>query len=270
MAAHFFLHRTGSRRSSRRIGVWLIALTTAFCWACDRGVGGEGPEAAAASGHSVLLITIDTLRADFVHAYGFGRENTPALDALAARGVLFERAIAAASLTAPAHASIMTSRYAREHSIGTLNGETRLEGLPTLAEHFRDHGYATAAFVSNVVLRRRIGLDAGFDVYDQEMQAGELNRRAYVERKAEGTVGAAIRWLDGLAAADATPYFLWVHVQDPHGPYVPPEPFRGRLGDVPIPYTKPLPVLEHFAGRAGNPSNQALEREGDPADYVGR
>jgi arylsulfatase A-like enzyme len=140
----------------------------------------------------VLLITIDTLRADYVHAYGFAEQNTPAIDALADRGVLFENAIAAATLTAPAHASIMTSRYVHEHSIGSRNGDTRLEGLPTLAERFADAGYETAAFVSNVVLRRRIGLDRGFGVYDDELPSSEGNREFYFERLAEATATRAL------------------------------------------------------------------------------
>ena len=162
----------------------------------------------------ILLITIDTLRADWIHAYGFEGETTPRIDALAERGVLFEKAIAAASLTAPAHASIMTSRYAREHSIGTLNGETRLVGGETLAERFQSEGYETAAFVSNVVLRRRSGLDRGFQTYDDELVDSEINRAAYFERVAALTAERAMNWL--ASREPGQPVFVWLHLQDPH------------------------------------------------------
>jgi len=241
--------------SARAFLVWLL-----FILASAIGCGEAEPQ------RDVLLVTVDTLRADFVGSYGFAHPTTPRIDGLAAEGVLFESAIAAASLTAPAHASIMTSRYAREHSLGTLNGETTLEGLPTLADHFAGAGYATAAFVSNVVLRRRSGLDRGFEGYEDQFGRGELNRRAMAERPAEVTVGLAIEWLEGRGDR---PFFLWVHVQDPHGPYDPPAPFRGRIGDVPLRVKRPLAALDRFSGRAGIPSYQVLGELRDPAAYAG-
>ena len=216
---------------------------------------------------NVLLVSVDTLRADFVHAYGFEQPDTPNMDALAARGALFEEAFAAATLTAPAHASIMTSRWARHHSIGTRNGETRLEGAVTLAEAFRKAGYATAAFVSNVVLRRRSGLDRGFDVYDDDLTQGEANRLAFFERSAERTVRGALAWLDDSPDA---PLFLWVHLQDPHGPYTPPDAYRGRLAEVPLRAKRPLGPLSGNTGRAGIPAYQVLEGVRKTAVYAQR
>lgn len=249
--------RRGSRRSVACLALLapLLAIALAGC----------APRQSARP--DVLLVTIDTLRADWVHAYGFGAETTPRIDALAARGVVFLNAIAAASLTAPAHASIMTSRYAREHSIGTLNGETRLEGIETLAERFRAAGYDTAAFVSNVVLRRRSGLDRGFDVYDDDLVEGEQNRKAYFERIAEDTAERALAW---LAMRGDAPVFLWLHVQDPHGPYTPPNDYVGRIGDVPLRMTRPLEVLGANVGQAGIPAYQALGSERAPSVYAGR
>ncbi len=216
---------------------------------------------------NVLLITVDTLRADFVHAYGFEPANTPSLDALAERGALFENAIAAATVTAPAHASIMTARYAREHSVGTRNGDTRLEGMVTLAELFENAGYDTAAFVSNVVLRRRLGLDRGFQTYDDDLVRGESNRQSHFERIAESTALRAIDWLEKRAGRG---FFLWVHLQDPHGPYAPPQSFAGKVGDVALRSERPLPVLETSVGRAGIPDYQALADLRTPAAYAGR
>jgi len=183
---HAHAHARVRGKATTRSGRAFILF--AFAWVVVLGCRPSAP----LERPNILLITVDTLRADYVHEYGFASENTPNIDALAARGVVFENAIAAATLTAPAHASIMTSRYARQHSVGTLNGETRLEGLATLAEQFQRAGHDTAAFVSNVVLRRRAGLDRGFDVYDDELESGERNRRAVAERAAEDTVGRAV------------------------------------------------------------------------------
>ncbi len=203
----------------------------------------------------VLLITIDTLRADFVHSYGFSREITPNMDALAARGVLFETAIAASTATVPAHASIMTSRYVREHSVGSENGATRLTGVTTLAESLRSAGYDTAAFVSNVVLKTRTGLDQGFDVYDDLLPSSEANRGEYFERTADDTAGRALAW---LAQPRDRPFFLWVHLQDPHGPYTPPGAWADAVDEVPLRTDRVLSVLPVNRGRGGIPSYQAL------------
>jgi arylsulfatase A-like enzyme len=235
--------------------------------ACDLGGDRDAGRDPSAPRPDVLLITIDTLRVDYLHAYGFGYENSPSLDALAARGVLFENAIAAATLTAPAHASIMTSRYVREHSIGTRNGDTRLEGLPTLAEMFRNGGYDTAAYVSNVVLRRRIGLDRGFDTYDDELPRSEENRPAYFERIAEQTASETMRWIS--ERTDERPLFLWLHLQDPHGPYRPPREWLGRIGPIPLRMQRDLRVLRENSGRAGIPAYQSLDEIRDPSRYAG-
>ena len=141
----------------------LLALTAATGVACSPG------RSARSQGPDLLLITIDTLRADHLGSYGFEVDASPRIDALAESGVVFERALAAASTTAPSHASIMTSRYTREHTIGFRNGSTRLEDRVTLAEVLRAGGYRTGAFVGNLLLKRRIGLDRGFDHYDDTL-----------------------------------------------------------------------------------------------------
>jgi arylsulfatase A-like enzyme len=215
----------------------------------------------------VLLITVDTLRPDFLSAYGFAQTSSPRVDALAAESVVFDNALAAASLTAPAHASIMTSHFVRQHSIGPRNGETKLEGGVTLAEQFKAAGYETAAFVSNVVLRRRIGLDRGFDVYDDELPTPELNRRAYFERTADATAERALEW---IAEDHDGPIFVWLHIQDPHGPYTPPDGYRDRLEEVELRVKQPLHVLDQNSGRAGIPAYQALPGLDRPGEYAAR
>jgi arylsulfatase len=214
----------------------------------------------------VLLITIDTLRADHLHGYGFELETSPNLDALARQGVLFERAIAAASATNPAHASIMTSLYPREHSVGHSNGKTRLERDTTLAEVFQGAGYRTAAFVGNLVLERRTGFDRGFDLYDDEFDKRERNRLSF-ERIAENTTRRALAW---LAEAGDEPYFLWVHYQDPHGPYTPPAEHVGRFRIEPSPDEAPLPPARSLRDKGGIPEYQRLEGLTRLSEYRGR
>jgi arylsulfatase len=196
--------------------------------------GSEGPEP------NVLMITIDTLRADRLGAYGFRLATSPAIDRLAAQGVVFERAISGASFTSGSHASIMASRYTREHTIGYDNGGTRLEGITTLAEIFNDEGYQTAAFVGNILLDRISGLDRGFETYDDELPGVEVNRKLAFERIAEQTTDRALLWLKNR---DSRPFFLWVHYQDPHGPYTPPPEYKGRFKPEFKSDESPLPVL---------------------------
>ena len=209
-------------------------------------------------GPDVLLVTVDTLRADHVGAYGFELDATPSLDSLARRGVVFERAIAASSFTTPSHASILTSLGVREHSIGFETGGTRLDKEFTLAMAFRKAGYATAAFVGNAMLKRRVGLDRGFDLYDDETPQSERNRPFSFERIAGDTTDRALDWL----RSQREPWFLWVHYQDPHGPYTPPAPFeRDRKLQLESPVGEPTLSVnqdELTNGKGGIPSYQSL------------
>ena len=246
--------------AARRSGRALVVLLAAGL-ACSQEM------ASSPSSPDVLLITVDTLRADRLGVYGFALGASPNIDRLAAGGVVFERAVAAASSTAPSHASIMTSRYTRGHSVGHENGRTQLEGLVTLAELFREAGYHTAAFVGNVVLRRRTGFDRGFEVYDDDLPTPEPGRPEIFERLAEQTTERALAW---LASARDAPVLLWVHYQDPHGPYTPPGRFRGSLPLVARTGEEPLPVLEELIGRDGIPSYQALPGLRLPSVYASR
>jgi arylsulfatase len=204
---------------------------------------------------NVLLITIDTLRADHLGTYGFRFDVSPEIDALAEQSVVFERAIAASGKTAPSHAAIMTSGYTREHSIGHGNGTSTLSDRVTLAEIFHEAGYATAAFVSNILLTRRVGFDRGFEVFDDELSAPEPNRPEVVERLAPDTTARAIEWLN---ARNERPFFLWVHYQDPHGPYTPPAEAADRF-DIPgAPDEAELPVRAGNNASGGIPPYQAL------------
>ncbi len=214
----------------------------------------------------VLLITVDTLRADHLSSYGFELATSPNIDALAAHSALFERAVAASSSTAPSHASILTSLYPRQHSIGYRNGDTRLEGAVTLAELLRARGYATAAFVGNAVLRRRIGLDRGFDTYDDELPEPEASRPLVFERRARQTTERALAWL----ARAEEPFFLWVHYQDPHGPYDPPDGYADTFAPERDPDEPPLPRLESSLATGGIPAYQALPGLTRASEYRAR
>ena len=181
---------------------------------------------------NVLLITVDTLRADHLGCYGLAGAGSPVLDDLAARGVRFATAIAHAPMTAPSHASILTSLTPPRHGVRD-NGRFALpQSVPTLAESFQKGGYRTAAFVSGFPLDRRFGLARGFDLYDDRLPHGNDPRRApYVERTADGTTRVALEWLRRAPQ----PWFAWVHYFDPHAPYEPPPEiearFRGRPYD---------------------------------------
>jgi arylsulfatase len=216
---------------------------------------------------NVLLITVDTLRADYLGSYGFAFDTSPSIDALAAEGVVFEKAIAAAGKTTPAHASIMTSRYTREHSIGHGNGDSALSTEVTLAEHFRDAGYATAAFVSNILLTRRVGLGRGFAVFDDELTTPEINRPHVVERLARDTTERALAWLRDTGDR---PFFVWVHYQDPHGPYTPPPPERDRFRLPAAPDEKVLPIQRGNSARGGIPAYQVLPDLRRVSEYASR
>ena len=168
---------------------------------------------------SVVLVTIDTLRADRV-----GRGLTPNLDALAARGTTYQNVRTALPLTLPAHVSLMTGAPPYAHGVRE-NGVVFDRKLPTLARRFRDAGYRTAAFVGAYVLNRRFGLDEGFGTYDDNVRRdARLAEQLEAERPAAQVVDAALAWL----AKENGRFFLWVHVYDPHIPYAPPPEFLTR------------------------------------------
>jgi arylsulfatase A-like enzyme/cytochrome c-type biogenesis protein CcmH/NrfG len=175
----------------------------------------------------VVLITIDTLRADYVGSYGSKLARTPTLDRLAADGVRFATTISPTPMTMPSHASIMTGLDPTLHGVHS-NAKFRLgDEIPTLAEQFQAHGFATAAFISSVVLDRRYGLARGFDTYDDRMgfrRNIEAATGGYAERTADEVVNATLRWLEFAPSR----FFLWVHFYDPHGSYDPPRGFRPR------------------------------------------
>ena len=190
--------------------------------------GGCARRSAAPARPNVVLVTIDTLRADRLGCYGYRPAVTPTLDGLAARGVRFAVAVAHAPLTAPSHASILSGLTPLRHGVRDNGAYVLPPAVRTVAGDFKQAGYRTAAFVSGFPLKRRFGFDAGFDLYDDNLPRGKDARRtAYVERTADLTTDAALRWLDTASSAPGTsaPFFLWVHYFDPHAPYEAPAAF---------------------------------------------
>jgi arylsulfatase A-like enzyme len=257
------LQRASFRRSSPVGAQWWILLVLGLSGA---GLAASQAGCSTAAPPNVVLITVDTLRADHLHVYGFPLETSPSIDALAARSALFERAISASAYTGPSHASMMTSKYPRAHSMGYSNGQLKLAPTHTLAAVFRDAGYDTAAFVSNDIVARRSGLDQGFGTYDDELPQPELHRPKVFERIAEQTTRRALAWLDNR---HGHPFFLWVHYQDPHGPYTPPAPYRDRFR-LPSSGEPELNVLTDESGFGGIPHYQELEGLRRPSEYESR
>ena len=185
----------------------------------------------AAAPPDILLVTIDTLRADALGFAGNVRVQTPALDRLAAKGRVFTNAHAHNVVTLPSHANILTGLYPFQHGVRENSG-FRLSGdVPTLATVLRGAGYATAAFVGAYPLDSEFGLDRGFQVYDDRTTRGSNDQEfELAERRGDEVVGAALKWWQ---ANQGKPRFLWVHVYDPHAPYAPPEPFASRYAKEP-------------------------------------
>ncbi len=190
------------------------------------------PSSPGAPAPSVILITVDTLRADRLGCYGNNTIATPAMDSLARDGVLFRRAIAQVPLTAPSHAAILTGTYPMWNGLRDWADHGLRPGVPTLAEIYKRHGYATAAFVSAFVLDSMWGLNRGFDHYDDWFKAEDYKamRHLGLERRGAETVDRSIVWLKSRPTG---PFFLWLHLYDPHAPYEPPEPFKSRYRDCP-------------------------------------
>jgi len=170
----------------------------------------------------VVLISIDTLRADHLPAYGYRGVETPALDALARDAIVFENAYCQVPLTLPSHAVILTGRAPYRNGVRDNLGFRLDPSIPTLASMLKSAGYATAAAVSTLALRGDRGLDAGFDLYDDRFP-----RDSPDERPGTATVKVLEDWM-GSAAGSGNRVLLFLHLYEPHAPYAPPEPFRSR------------------------------------------
>jgi choline-sulfatase len=176
---------------------------------------------------NVILITIDTVRADRVGCYGAKNIQTPTLDALGRDGVVFERAISQVPLTWPSHAAILTGLYPFQNGVQDFTGQPLESRFRSVAQAFKQQGYATGAVVSAFVLDRSWGLARGFDFYDDAFSPEQFQHRdlGLVDRRAGESVTRALVW---LKKNPRRPFFFWLHLYDPHSPYDPPEPFRSE------------------------------------------
>jgi arylsulfatase A-like enzyme/Tfp pilus assembly protein PilF len=189
----------------------------------------EPPRDVTLPNANVLLITLDTTRADRLGAYGYAPAETTRLDALAAQGVLFEQAITPTAFTLPSHSSIMTGLYPPFHGMRLNGGSALADVQTTLAEILTASGYRCGAVIGAFVLDQRWGLSQGFESFDDNiaMEPEQKLDLAGVQRRADRVVDLGLEWLE---QDSDQPFFAWLHFYDPHIPYDPPEPFGSRFG----------------------------------------
>lgn len=192
---------------------------------------------------NVLLISIDTIRPDRLSCYSRKYLETPRIDALAARGALFERAFAHNPLTLPSHANILLGTTPLHHGIHENSKSVLDEDFFTLAEFLKEKGYATGAFIGAFPLDSRFGLDRGFDFYDDSYPTKSPYTFVHTERKAGEVIRASLDWLD----MQNSKWFCFVHIWDPHAPYLPPEPFIEKYKDDP--YSGEVAYVDSELGR---------------------
>jgi arylsulfatase A-like enzyme len=214
----------------------LVLLLAAGATGCGEKEGNSGP--------NVLLVSVDTLRRDHMSIYGYGRETTPQLDALAREGVVFERAVSPSNWTLPAHGSLLTGLTPARHGLTKERGRLG-DTVPTLAEAFRAAGYDTAGFASHVYLGERYGFARGFRFYEVEPS-----------QRAEAVTERALSWLQEHGSE---PFFLFLHYFDPHWDYAPPPPWRTRFGPARMELGR-LSALFRFQ-RLDTPFPESVRRE---------
>jgi choline-sulfatase len=228
---------------------------------------------AIAQQRNIILITIDTLRSDYLSCNGSTKIKTPNLDTFAQQGANFTQARAAVPLTLPSHISIMTSLYPVKHGVRD-NGTARLSNeYSTLAEILKTHGYQTAAFVGSFILDHRFGLNQGFDVYNDRMPADlTVLEKLEAERNADAVYSDFSEWF--ARNSKKQPYFVWIHFYDPHAPYNPPEPYRSKYPNDPyageVAYTDAVigKVLNNLKTQDSN--NQIIAIVGDHGEGLGQ
>ena len=231
--------------SSRMLWRPFLCLLAVLFISCHRSET-QNPRAKNARDANILLITLDTTRADHLSCYGLHGARTPHFDALAARGVRFAHATAQVPLTLPSHACIMTGAYPPEHGLRDMGGFTLAKNHPTIASIAQAAGYATAAFVGSRVLAKQFGIANGFETYDDNMsgQAQDALPGVFPERRASVVTDRALAWLKQNGGKR---FLLWAHYYDPHAPYDPPEPYKRQYAkDL---YSGEIAYMDEQVGR---------------------
>ena len=210
---------------------------------------------------NIILISVDTLRPDHLGCYGYSKNTSPAIDQFAKEALLFENCLSHAPVTSSSCASIMSGFLPHETKVFE-NGPLPVE-VTTLPEILQKQGYKTIAVVSNYVFRRKKGWEQGFSLFDNTMTNREIVRK-YPERIAEHTTEQAIKYLQQF---NNSSFFMWIHYQDPHGPYTPPDSFAKLFFDSnQIP--RNLKLNQNVGGLGGIPSYQKLGEQRDYHYYV--
>jgi arylsulfatase A-like enzyme/Tfp pilus assembly protein PilF len=210
-----------------------VALALAAAWYLASRKGPASGLLGRGDAWNIILVTLDTTRADHIGAYGSKDVETPHMDRLAREGFLFEQAMTTAPLTLPAHSSILTGRFPPEHGVRDNGGFFLAAEQTTLAELLKPRGYKTGAFVAAFVLDSKWGLDQGFDTYfdDFEMSKVQGGRSVgSIQRPGNEVIDKALPWMESVAG---DPFFAWIHLYDPHTPYSPPEPFKTKYAQHP-------------------------------------
>jgi len=223
---------------------------------------------------NVILITLDTTRADRLGCYGFSRIETPTLDGFAARGIKFENCIAQTPLTLPSHSSLFTGTQPFFHGVRDNGGFILPEEMITLAEVFKGGGYATAAFIGAYVLDSKWGLGQGFDYYYDRFDLSKFEKISLgtVQRPANEVMDEALRWLSEHKGSE---FFTWIHLYDPHTPYEPPPPFAEKYANNPylgeIAFVDSLLArLTRFLEETGLTESSFLVVAGDHGESLGQ
>ena len=229
----------------RKAAVFLLTLGLYACGGNKSGLGSL-PRGIDAAKLNLVVVTLDTTRADRIGCYGAKDVATPHLDALAARGVRFEAAVSPMPLTLPAHATLFTSLLPGAHGVRDNGGYKLSPDIVTLAEALKERGFATGGFVSAFVLDHRWGIAQGFDRYldDFDLKSQERLAMGEIQRPGSETVDAAVQWIDQNRAKR---FFAWVHLYEPHAPYEPPEPYKARYAGRP--YDGEIAYTDDLVGR---------------------
>ncbi len=215
-------------RRAPRIALALLVVLAAVGLLLARR-SGVAPTGLGGAARNLLVVTLDTLRADHVGSYGYSAARTPRFDGLAARGLRFDRAATVVPLTLPAHSSLFTGTFPARHAVRDNGGYYLAQEHETLAEVLKARGFRTGGFISAFVLDSRWGIDQGFDRYFDDFDLSQFDKQAgmdAIQRPGHETVDQALRW---LAAERERPFFLWVHLYDPHTPYAAPVEYGAQF-----------------------------------------
>ena len=229
----------------KKISLYLIPLFVILIFVCSPFIFSMAQnEVKKNSELNILLVTLDTTRADRIGCYGYEEAKTPNMDSLALDGVVFSNAYCQVPLTLPSHCSVLTGTYPLYHQVHNNGFYYLSPSCLTLAEILKERGFKTAAFVSSFTVDSRFGIDQGFDFYDDKFMEEEILKNFTSERKAEKVFASFSNWLDENYRQK---FFCWIHFFDPHVPYDPPPPFKEEFSGRP--YDGEIAYMDHYIGK---------------------